>query len=111
MPSAWHAQDSSIAACVLDSAFKAKLLDQLLTCRFGVSGLIPAMWVWRKIKLEGLRRFWSMFPLARVPVWYRCFLSHSHVFDGPAVVWFSAAHPVVHAHFVIATRVACCERT
>ena len=29
------------------------------------------MWVWLKIKQEGLRRFWSMFPLNRVPFWYR----------------------------------------
>ena len=25
---------------------------------------------WLKIKQEGLRRFWSMFPLSRVPFWY-----------------------------------------
>ena len=30
-------------------------------------------WVRLKIKPEGLRRFWSMFPLTRVPVWYRLF--------------------------------------
>ena len=30
-------------------------------------------WLWLKIKLEGLRRFWSMFPLTRVPFWYRFF--------------------------------------
>ena len=29
--------------------------------------------MWLKIKQQGLRRFWSMFPLARVPFWY-CFL-------------------------------------
>ena len=27
-------------------------------------------WVWLKIKQEGLRRFWSMCPLTRVPFWY-----------------------------------------
>ena len=27
------------------------------------------IWVWLKIKREGLRRCWSMFPVARVPVW------------------------------------------
>ena len=32
-----------------------------------------AMWVWLKIKQEGLRRFWSMFPLSRVPFGYRFF--------------------------------------
>ena len=37
------------------------------------------MWVWLKIKPEGLRRFWSMFPLTRVPFWNFGFLSHSHV--------------------------------
>ena len=28
---------------------------------------------WLKIKQEGLRRCWSMFPLTRVPCWYRFF--------------------------------------
>ena len=32
-----------------------------------------AFWVWLKIKQEGLRRLWSMFPLTRVPFWYRFF--------------------------------------
>ena len=32
-----------------------------------------ATWVWLKIKKQGLRRFWSMFPLTRVPFWYRFF--------------------------------------
>ena len=27
--------------------------------------------MWLKIKQEGLRRFWSTFPLTRVPFWYR----------------------------------------
>ena len=31
----------------------------------------PPNWVWLKIKQEGLRRFWSMFPLARVAFWCR----------------------------------------
>ena len=30
-------------------------------------------WVWLKIKHQGLRKFWSMFPLTRVPFWYRFF--------------------------------------
>ena len=30
-------------------------------------------WVWLKIKQEGLRRCWSMFPRTRVPFWYRFF--------------------------------------
>ena len=30
-------------------------------------------WLWLKIKQEGLGRFWSMFPLTRVPLWYRFF--------------------------------------
>ena len=29
--------------------------------------------MWLKIKQEGLRRCWSMFPLTRVPFWYRFF--------------------------------------
>ena len=36
-------------------------------------------WVWLKIKQEGLRRFWSMFPLTRVPCWYRFFEPQPHV--------------------------------
>ena len=32
-----------------------------------------AIWVWLKIKQEGLRWSWSMFPLTRVPFWYRFF--------------------------------------
>ena len=28
--------------------------------------------MWLKIK-QGVRRFWSMFPLTRVPFWYRFF--------------------------------------
>ena len=43
------------------------------------------MWVWLKITQEGLRRFWSMFPLARVPFWYRL-LSHGHVLDSACLV-------------------------
>ena len=35
--------------------------------------LFPNEGVWLKIKQEGLRRFGSMFPLARVPFWYRFF--------------------------------------
>ena len=37
------------------------------------------IWLWLKIKQQGLRGFWSMFPLTRVPFWYRFFLSHSHM--------------------------------
>ena len=29
------------------------------------------IWVWLKIKQEGLRRFWPLLPLTRVPCWYR----------------------------------------
>ena len=35
-----------------------------------IHGLI---WVWLKIKHGGLRRLWSIFPLTRVPFWYRFF--------------------------------------
>ena len=30
-------------------------------------------WVWLKLKQEGLRRFWSMFPLTSVPFWVPVF--------------------------------------
>ena len=36
-------------------------------------------WVWLKIKQEGLRRLWSMFPLTRVPFWYRFFSPQPNV--------------------------------
>ena len=32
-----------------------------------------AIWVWVKIKPPGDRRFWSMFPLTRVPFWVQIF--------------------------------------
>ena len=31
------------------------------------------IWAWLKISQEGLRRFWSRFPLTRVPFWHRFF--------------------------------------
>ena len=40
--------------------------------------LFDAAWVWLKINQEGLRRFWSMVPLARVPFWYRFFEPQPH---------------------------------
>ena len=43
-----------------------------------------SMWVWLKIHQEGLRRFWSMFPLTRVPFWFRFFEPQ------PCVSWDSA---------------------
>ena len=36
-------------------------------------------WVWLKITQEGLRRFWSIFPLTRVPFWNSGFLSSQMV--------------------------------
>ena len=36
------------------------------------------IWLWLKIKQEGLRGFWSMFPLTRVPFWYRVFEPHPY---------------------------------
>ena len=32
-----------------------------------------SIWVWLNMKKEGFCRFWSMFPLTRVPFWYRSF--------------------------------------
>ena len=46
---------------------------------------MDSRWVWLKIKQEGLRRFWSMCPLTRVPLRYRFFepqpddIGHSHI--------------------------------
>ena len=45
-------------------------------------------WVWLKIKQEGLRRFWSMFPLTRVAFWYRFFEPQPNRFRGVGL-----AHP------------------
>ena len=45
-------------------------------------GFAKVMWQWLKIKELGLRRFWSMFPLTRVPFWY-WFFSHTHVVCPP----------------------------
>ena len=44
------------------------VLDDLLTSHQVVTCL-PLKWVWFKMKQEGLRRFWSMFPLPRDPFW------------------------------------------
>ena len=39
---------------------------------FGPSVFVPHIgYIWLKIKQEGLRRFWSMFPLTSVPFWFR----------------------------------------
>ena len=40
---------------------------------FSSSILRYISWVWVKIKPTGDRRFWSMFPLARVPFWVPMF--------------------------------------
>ena len=58
---------------------KAPLLRQTQGRQTACSCVPSAMvicsfsWVWLKIKQEGLRRFWSMFPPTRVPFWYRFF--------------------------------------
>ena len=38
-----------------------------------------SIWPWLKVKQEGLRGFWSMFPLAKVPFWYRFFEPQPYV--------------------------------
>ena len=49
------------------------------------------IWVRLKIKQEGLRRFWSMFPLIRVPFWYRFF--------EPQPFWVAVQSPsLTHIH-------------
>ena len=47
----------------------------------GVFLLVSALnkWVWLKIKREGLRRFWSMFPLTRATHFGTGFLSHTQI--------------------------------
>ena len=49
------------------------------------------IWQWLKIKQEGFRRFWSMFPRTdRVPFWYRFFEPQPYIFIHPFSVhtWF-----------------------
>ena len=57
-------------ACELWNAERMHHTAERLTRLKGQTG---AMWMWLKINQEGLRRFWSMFPLTRVPFWYRFF--------------------------------------
>ena len=40
--------------------------------------LALGIWLWLRID-QGLRRFWSMFPLRRGPFWNSGLLSHSHL--------------------------------
>ena len=47
---------------------------------FGVAES-PGEWVWLKIRQQGLRRFWSMFPRTTVPLWYRVFQSQPNGFS------------------------------
>ena len=51
--------------------FSAVEASQLPKRRHGGKGTL--IWQWLKIKQEGLRRFWSMFPLTRVPFWHQLF--------------------------------------
>ena len=46
-------------------------LDQKIPSEPFLGTLVPlhSTWVWVKIKPPGDRRFWSMFPLTRVPFW------------------------------------------
>ena len=43
---------------------------------------MPVSWLWLKIKQEGLRRLWPMFPLTRVAHFGTGFLSHSQLTRG-----------------------------
>ena len=54
------------------------------------------LWLWLKIKQEGLRGFWSMFPRTKVPFWDRFFEPQPYICAHPQVdaattwrVWFS----------------------
>ena len=57
-----------------------------MPCSAAVCMYIMYIWVRLKINQEGFRRFWSMFPLTRVPFWY-CFFEpqpcgriHTHIY-------------------------------
>ena len=43
-------------------------------------------WVWLKVKQEGLRRFWPMFPLTSNPFLYRFFEPQPNGFGDPKVL-------------------------
>ena len=45
-------------------------------------GLDGDTWQWLKIKELGLRRFWSMLPVTRVPFLYRFFEPYPHLCAG-----------------------------
>ena len=45
--------------------------------------------MWLNINQEGLRRFWSMLPLTRVPFWYRFFEPQPCVFGRPPQTAFT----------------------
>ena len=56
---------------------REKIAGLVSACLNSHSSLVSSTWVWLKIKQGGLRRFWSRFPLTRVPFWNSGFLSHS----------------------------------
>ena len=59
----WPTSEKEAWLCKASSAFSLQSL-------FAWSA---SHWTWLKIKQEGLHRCWSMFPLTRVPFWYRFF--------------------------------------
>ena len=59
------------------SSFTSSSLLAFLLKTRGLGGIQP-IWVWLKIKQDGLRRCWSMFPLTRATHFGAGSLSHSH---------------------------------
>ena len=93
-----HHNSVPSCSCGLNAATnKKKKQKRGLTLHTNEPGVLlsypfPFNWVWLKIKQEGLRRFRSMFPLARLPFsfWYR-FSSHSQL------LWAGFTHVYNHA--------------
>ena len=68
--------------------------------------------LWLKIKQEGLRGFWSMFPLTKVPFWYWFFEPQPLVKFGP---WghFHGKHCLsgpLGSVMLLDKKVTCCDR-
>ena len=76
-------------------------------CWAGVKNRTPK-WVWIKIKTPGDRRFWSMFPLARVPLWVRIFDPQP---NGGFPLWLSFESRAKNASARISWLVECYSMT
>ena len=97
--------------CVSPTDFKQQI--RMRICFNGCG----AIWLWLKIKELGLRRCWSMFPLTRVPFWYRFFEPQLFVFFWCRSFWEPRISPQIHQPTGLLSKVAslfdmsCCGGT